>query len=119
MSYTSGVTYSVDPNNLSTPFAAQDITLSNSNTHVGAKVTLQSLASSLTGTNGFTLGAQVEEAASGNTTWSEIDNKCVQLAGGASTVLGVLSPGGTGHIKLVGQLGSRRWPSTEADNGNM
>ncbi|MFT9076335.1 hypothetical protein [Ethanoligenens sp.] len=119
VSYTSSASYTIDPNNLSSPMAGGEITLVNNNTHIGAKVTLQSLTSSLTGTNGFFLGAQVEETASGNTTWSEIDSKAVQLAGGAATVLGILSPGGTGHIKLVGQLGSRRWVSAEGDTGNM
>lgn len=119
VSYTSSVAYTVDPDNTGSPTSGGDITLTNNNTHVGAQVTLQSLVSALSGTNGFSLGAQVEESASGTGTWSEIDNKSVQLAGGASTVLGVLSPGGTGHIRLVGQLGSLRWPSAEADNGNM
>lgn len=119
VSYTSGAAYTVDPNNTGSPFSAEDITLTNNNTHVGAQVTLQSLASALSGTNCFTLGVQVEETATGNTTWSEIDNKSVQLPGGASTVLGVLSPGGTGHIKLVGQLGSLRWPSAESDTGSV
>lgn len=119
VSYTSSVAYTVDPDNTGSPFSAEDITLTNNNTHVGAQVTLHRLTSALSGTNGFVLGAQVEESASGDTTWSEIDNKSVQLASGASTVLGVLSPGGTGHIKLVGQLGSLRWPSAAADTGNM
>lgn len=119
VSYTSSVTYTVDPNNIGSPMAGGEMTLTNNNTHIGAQVTLQSLASALTGTNGFALGAQVEETASGNTTWSEIDNKSAQLAGGTSTVLGVLSPGGTGHIKLVGQLDSLSWPSTTTDTGNM
>lgn len=119
VSYTSGVTYSVDPNNLSNPVSAQDIMVTNNNTHVGAQVTLQRMTSALSGINGFTLGAQVEELASGTTTWSEIDNKTVQLVGGGSTVLGVLSPGGTGHIKLVGQLSSLKWLSVTTDTGNM
>lgn len=33
--------------------------------------------------------------------------------------VGVLSPGGTGHIKLVGKLGSLRWPGTATGIGNM
>ncbi|MFT9075978.1 hypothetical protein [Ethanoligenens sp.] len=119
VSYSSSTSYTVDPNNTVNPTSGGEITLTNNNTHVGAQVTLQSLTSALSGTNGFTLGAQIEESASGNTTWSEIDNKSVQLAGGASTVLGVLSPGGTGHIKLVGQLGSLRWPSAAGDTGNI
>ncbi|MFT9077321.1 hypothetical protein [Ethanoligenens sp.] len=119
VSYTSSASYTIDPNNIGYPTSGGEITLINNNTHVGAQVTLQSLATALSGINGFTLCAQVEETASGNTTWSEIDDKGVQLAGGASTVLGVLSPGGTGHIKLVGQLGSLRWPTKQTDNGNM
>lgn len=119
VSYTSSASYAVDPNNIGSAMAGGEITLVNNNTHIGAQVTLQSLVSALSGTNGFTLGAQVEETASGNTTWSEIDNRSVQLAGGGSTVLGILSPGGTGHIKLISQLGSRRWPTTCTDTGNM
>ncbi|WP_049776619.1 RCC1 domain-containing protein [Ethanoligenens harbinense] len=119
VSYTSSVAYTVDPDNTGSPTSGGDITLTNNNTHVGAQVTLQSLTSALSGTNGFVLGVQVEESASGNTAWSEIDNKSVQLPGGGSTVLGVLSPGGTGHIKLVGQLSSLRWPSAQGDNGSM
>lgn len=119
VSYTSDMTYSVDPNNLNTAFSSTDVTLTNKNSHVGAQVTLKSLIFALSGVNGFSMGAQVEESTTGNTTWSEIDNQNVQLAGGNSTVLGVLSPGGTGHVKLVGQIGSRRWENPMSYDGSL
>lgn len=119
VTYTGSAAYTVDPNHTGSPFSAQDITLTNNNPHVAVRVTLQGLTSQLSGTNGFSLGVQVVETAAGDDTWAEIDNGSVQAAGSVPAVLGILSPGGTGHIRLVGSLTSIRWPQACTDSGNI
>lgn len=114
---TSSVSYTVNPNNLSTPMTAEDITITN-NSGFPIQVTLSSLTSSLSGTNGFWLGTKVREGTTGGGTWSQIDNSGVQYAGGASVVLGVLPAGATGHIQLISDLPSLKWPVLETDSGN-
>lgn len=108
--------YTIDPS-AANPMSAQDVSITN-NSSVPVKVTLQSLSSTLSGTNGFRLSVKIRETATGSGGWSQISTGTAQYAGGASVDLGVLSPGGTGHIQLVADLPSLRWPMLETDEGS-
>lgn len=110
------MTYSYDPNTGKTTMP--DFTLINNNSHIAAKITLSQLTSSLIGTNGFHFGIKVLESSSGNTTWSEIDNASIIAAGSSPTVLGVLSPNGTGHLLFNASADSLKWDDKN-DTGSV
>lgn len=110
------ISYAANPNDAQNPITSDNITLVNNSLVDPVQITLQSFSSTLSG-KGVALNLQIADTAAASGGWASIANLGQCAVSNSPVVLGVLNPGGAGHIRLSGSLTTFKWPQTVTDTG--